>query len=534
MKKFTLLTGSLVAALVVAGCDSTSSPANNAATPASSGPVPTQVAAASTTTAEAYQAMFDQSSSPDLANPMGANAAAVASANSQLRSAYAANPSDSRTAFALAITSLSLKLNDMAGTFDRAQQNGLTIGGGTTVMATTPDEVAGNLPVLARALAVPAKAPLVHELQDSLEILLMPSLDEAITLLGKAWADPAFEFHVAIDPANFPEDTLIIDRSDVGFALSILQAVRAQARWVLSYNFDFDQSGSYTWLDTLANFDPDEAPISPAQNTALEQLKSLVAPGSSFLKVRASKTELLASVPGELKAALQRAREAGVLAYTLKSNSENHIPTISTEQERDDFTRVVDSALRWFSGPVRTTLYSKVSCKDSSWSTDTWNGQTSTTSYINTWDHTALLGLGDLDGCGDNDYDYVGDGYEYHSRTLQGTTRSQTVVFDITKLLTLTDLKVFVPRYQWNATANWKADGPVSLVGSDNIAWTASAIDSLSTFDEVKGRISWTDPTFGGTFPELTTSGAVIELFRKAAEDDAPATVAARGPLALF
>jgi len=534
MKKFPLLTGSLVAALIVAGCDSTASPSKNEAKPSSSGPVPAQVAAASTTTAEAYQAMFDQPSGPDLANPMGANKTAVASANSQLRSAYAANPNDSRTAFALAITSLSLKLNDLAGTFDRAQQNGLTIGGGTTVMATTPDQVAGNLPGLARALAVPAKAPLVHELQDSLEILLMPSLDEAITLLGKAWADPAFEFHVAIDPANFPEDTLIIDRSDVGFALSILQAVRAQTRWVLSYNFDFDQSGSYTWLDTLGNFDPDEAPISPAQNTALGHLKSLVAPGSSFLRVRTSKTELLATVPGEFKAALQRAREAGVLAYTLKSASENHIPTITTIEDRDNFTKVVDSALRWFSGPVRTTLYSRLTCKDTSWSTDTWNGEATTYHYSSTWNHTVLLGLGDLDGCGDHSYDYVGTSYEYHSRTLQGTSRSQTVVMDLSKLLTLTDLKVFLPRYQWNPTANWKADGPVSLIGSDDVAWTASEIDGLSTFDQVKGRISWTDPTFGGAFPELTTSGAVIELFRKAYENDASATVAARGPLALF
>jgi len=539
-----LLFGSLAATLVVCGCDSSASPAPAPAPKATSdGAPPASVVTASTTTALAYQAMFDQAS-PDAANPMGSSKASLVSANQSLHQTWASDPSDSRTAFALAVTSLSVKMNDLAGTFDRARNNGLPLGGGQgAAVASNPGGLPATLPALARAMATPAKAPLVHEIQDSVETLLMPVLDSAIQLLDVAWSDPGFEFRVAFDPANFPEDTLILDRVDAGMALSILQGFRAQLRWLVSYNLDIDQAGSYAWADTLGNWDPETAAISPAQDLALTHFKSLFAPGSSFLKVRPAKASLLASVPVEFRAALARARQATDLAAGLKSQK-RHLPYLSTAKQRSDFATVLDTASRLLSGPVTTTLYSKITCRDTSWSTSTWNGQASGSGYSDTWTSTrvSLFGLFD-EGCS-SDYDDVWYSFdssyvsEYHRRsTVLGRT-SQTVVLDISRLISLPDLKVFLPVYQWNATEVWKTKGPLSLVGTGSLVTPLSDLEGVADtlgFDGVKARLTWADPSFGGVFPNLRTSGDVIELFRKAVvEDGANPAVAARSPLALF
>lgn len=539
-----LLAGALAATFAFIGCDSSASPAPPApVTPKanSEGAPPAEVVLASSTTAQAYQAMFQQEAM-DPANPMGTSQASLATANLSLRQTWAQDPSDSRTAFALAVTSLSLKLNQMSGTFARAQDNGLPLGGGQgAVVASDPTSMPSTLPVLARALATPAKAPLVHEIQDSIEILLMPLLDTTIGLLDVAWSDPAFEFRVAFDPLNFPEDTLILDRVDVGMALSILQGFRAQLRWMLAYQLDIDQDGSYAWIDTLGHWDPESAAISPAQDAALTHFKSLLAPGSGFLKVRPAKAASLASVPAEFRAALARVREAVDLAAGLKSQ-DRHLQYLSTPGDRADFAAVLDTASRLLSGPVKATLYAKITCRDTSWSTYSWDGESDTYGYSWVGTQFRLFGLFD-DGCS-ADYDNVwtsDDGLfrsESHTRsTVLGRT-AQTVTIDISRLMSLPDLKVFLPNYQWNATTEWIGKGPYSMVGTGSILTPVSELEDIadvSGFDGIKARITWADPTFGGVFPELRSSGDVLELFRLAAEEDkaAPA-VAARGPLALF
>jgi hypothetical protein len=323
-------------------------------------------------------------------------------------------------------------------------------------------------------------------------------------------------------------------------ALSILQGFRAQLRWMLAYQLDVDQAGSYAWIDTLGNWDPETAAISPAQDAALSHFKSLLAPGSDFLKVRPAKAASLASVPVEFRAALARAREAVDLAAGLKS-LDRHLPYLSTADDRADFAAVLDTATRLLSGPVKATLYTKITCRDTSWSTYSWSGNSDTYGYSWTGTQFRLFGLFD-DGCS-SDYDdtWTSDDGTYHSEshsrsTVLGRT-AQLVTIDISRLISLPDLKVFLPNYQWNATTEWKGKGPISLV-SGSVLTSGPELDEIgevSGFEGIKTRITWADPTFGGVFPELRTSIAVLELFRLAAEDDqAVPAVAARGPLALF
>ncbi|MCB9495674.1 MAG: hypothetical protein H6686_02180 [Fibrobacteria bacterium] len=534
--KRSLLLGALAASAVLVGCDDAASP--SPLTPSSSplqgssdGPVPSTVSEAGNTTAQAFQTLFEQES-VDQTNPMGTSSSSLRTAHENLRATWIQDPTDSRTAFALAITGMAVKMNDLAGTMARARDNGLPLGGsGTGSAGTSAGEVTQEIPVLARALVSPAKAPLAHEIQDSLEILLLPTLDSAIEYLDVAWKDQGFSFPVSMDRINFPDDTLLLDRVDVGLALSVLQAFRAEIRWMVAYNLDVDRAGSYDWIDTLSNWNVESDPISPAQEAALSHLQSLVSPGSSFLKVRPSKAVGLASVPGELKAALERSREAAALASTIKG-AERHLPYLETPQDREAFTKVLDTGIAWLSGPRQVTLYSRLTCVDSSWAADP------TTGYSYQYSTTRIFAAFS-DPCNDSyDYNSPYGSYEYHSRTTLLSQRDQTVAFDLSRLLALPDLKVFLPRYQWNPTSSWKADGPYSLIGAAGVVTTLPRLDEIadsSGFDGIRTRITWADPSFGGVFPELQTSTDVLDLFRLADDETAsnPA-VAATGPLTLF
>lgn len=575
MKKHSLHAFGLILFVAFTGCEDSSSSTAPPAAPENQLP-PTQttirtssqgamsplVAAASSQTADAFRALFRGNESPDAADPMGSQGNSIREANAKLRAAWNADKTDSRAAFGAAITGIALKINQMAGTMKRAQDDlglgGETTSSGTSFETATPTAMVRDMPVLARAVATPVKSPLVHELQDSLEQMFLPTLDESVQLLEASWSDSTFEFHVAIDPVEFPGDTLVIDRSDVGFALSILQALRAQIRWLVSYNVDIDRNGSYAWAETLSHVD-DPAIMSPAQTEALQHLQSLLSNNSAFLKVRSGKEALLASVPTELKTALTRAREAAVIGYALKAGKRNHLPTIRTTAVRDSFVRIVDSGLALLAGPRVFEVARHQVCATRSWSRSSWNGSVETysdsgmidwieflgyyrrgrsytqdglESYTTDWNEEGL----DEFSCTTSD-DYVSEEYEYHWRVTPVSVKSHTIVMDLSKLLSLKDLKVFMPRIQWNPTSLWNVDGPISFVsatGTKSVSALEDAAD-LNGFDGVKNSIVWADPTFGGVFPSFTSSVAVLEFFHGATEFEGKSVIlAARGPLLLF
>lgn len=550
MKAHLLKVYGLVLVAALAGCQDSSSESPVApeeqkqqltVKTSSQGAMSPQVASASAQTATAFQTLFQQGAT-DADNPMGSQQDAIRQANASLRSAWNADKTDSRAAFGAAITGIALKINQIAGTMQRAQDN-LGLGGNTTAtgggfetsMATSAVK---GMPALARVVATPSKAPLVHELQDSLEQLLLPTLDESIQLLETSWSDSAFEFHVAIDPIDFPGDTLVIDRSDVGFALSILQALRAQIRWLVSYNVDVDRDGSYAWAESLSNID-DFDNLSPAQTDAVAHLETLISNNSSFLKVRAGKESLLASVPVELRAALSRTREAATIGYTLKVGKSNHLPTIRTTAVRDSFLRVVDSGIALLSGPRDVMIYRRLVCKDTIWGLQKDGMETpypfESAVFRNTTSILPLFGGSVCESYTEDVYSY---GWEMHARSSKIGERVQVIHLDLSKLLALKDLKVFLPQFAWNTTSAWKSEGPISFVNKENRRVTfvafSKAADSLG-FEGVKSSLVWTDPSFGGVFPRFKTSLDVMEYFREAIEEDGnSAILAARGPLVLF
>lgn len=547
MKRFALLASGLT--LSLAACNSsegnvTTSPSNNlVTTPTVAVTLPATkvdtsalngstvdaaasraaVASATQGAQDAFQAVFD-SASGDMTNPMGSQAGAMANANAQMRLAFQKDPNNTQACFGLAVTSLAVRTQSLGETMGKLQDQGLDV---SNPVSAGRGQAA--LPSLARAMANPTEAPSITALQDSINDKLFPTLDSAIFLLQKAWKDPDFAFKVA-DP-DFAGDSLVIDRGDVGFALAGLKGLRGYISWMVSYNADVRKDGSYSWIDTLGNIDGD-APSTVAQKAAFDHVKGLVAANSSFLKVRSGKEELLGSVVPQFREALAVAKEAASMSYELKHGAiDRRLTTITTTSQRDKVIKAADTALSWLAGPRTVTLMKLSTCKETYTSTSTSNyvydsikdtytysatpvTTTSTSSY--SWTRHNLFGLSSSD-CGSG-YSYTGTSYSYSSTYTEiGGTTVQTR-FDLSALLRLSDLKAFLPNsYVWNDYSAWKAKGPFSLSNGS----TTKTIKEVSELTDakgivgIKGWLRWSDPTFGGTFPDLTTSEALIDLVNR-------------------
>lgn len=479
------------------------------------------VAAASATAQDAFQAVFD-SASGDMTNPMGSQKAALISANNQMRAAFQADPNNTQACFGLAVTSLAVRTQDMGETMGKLQDEGLSMSSPNSA-----GRAQSALPGLARAMANPSQAPSITSLQDSVELKLFPTLDSAIFLLQKAWKDQHFTFKVK-DP-DMPGDSLVIDRGDVGFALAGLKGMRAYMSWLVSYNADVRKDGSYAWVDTLDNIEGD-APATAAQKAAFDHVKSLIAANSSFLKVRSGKEALLGSVVPQIKEALAVAKEAATVSYQLKKGADDRLlNTVTTVSQRDKVIEVADSAVSWLSGPRTVTLMKINECESNLNTTTTYKtynpvtkkydkDTTTVRNYSSTYTQYNLYGVISNGTCGDS-YTASDSAYNWKSTGIRTytTLSSETVQtrFDLSALLRLTDLKVFLPNsYVWNEYGTWETDGPFSL-SNGTTTKTANSFDEVVDSNgptALKGWLRWSDPTFGGAFPDLTTSDAVLDL----------------------
>jgi len=518
---------SLVAAACTAlvGCnESSTSTVTSSSTPTTSTSSP-QAAAAVDAASSAFQTLFQSGNQPSASNVLGGQTAQIQSANVQLQSAVRANPNDSKAAFGLAVTSLALRMDNMSGTLSSMQGNGLGLNASGRTFSGTPADVNAAVPVLARSMANPTKAPLVSDFQDSLEIRLLPTVDSVANLLAVAWNDAAFELKVYDKDGG---DTLVIDRGDVGYALAIVKAVQAEINWMISYNVNIDVNGSYEWLDTLANIGKGRVdyPATSAQQSSYRQLQTFLTPGSSFLKVRSGKEARLTSVLTGLRSAITLAKEATNVSYQVKNGKTNRlIQSITTVEQRNDVLAALDSAGLWLSGPRTVNVGSWNQCQEVTKSSYTSSygsaPYTSSSVYLDTTRYFSVLGINECPSGYSSDYSSGMYTSSYSSTYYKlSTVSSNSVSFDLSKLITLSDLKLFLPSsYAWNNTfdATWSSTGPIlwtngtAKVSMDSVMSLAQAAKSYVPF---KSWITWSDPTIGGVFPGMTQGGLFDMVFK--------------------
>lgn len=419
-------------------------------------------------------------------------------ANQTFRAQLAAHPDDPVAGFGIAVTSLSLNADDLSDSlkkmFDRVD---LGISGDAgSLFKSSPAALVKRESFASRSFADPKNAPKISELQNLLETKLMPGVDSAIQYLDKCWNTPNFAYRFAVH-LNGEVDSMAIGRADVGFALAGLRTARAYFQWLLAQNVDCDFDGSYAWIDTIGNIDDSLGPRTAAQEKAFSNLKTLLAPGSAFYAVRSTHLAKVNAIPAELVSIAELVKAAGAYSVTYQRVAHDGLVRLSAD-DNHSLARAMDSVKIYLSG---FHTYTKEAHTE--------------TEYA--YDSVCTVGTGA------NAFSY--DCGRYKNVEYPG----YTVNVNLAKLITQPDHKVFLPKFSWNASADWATKGPFNLTkGTKTTAVMDFEDMDIQGPKDLADYIEWADPSFGGVF-SFKTSAEVLDQLD--AMDEKPIAAGALVPI---
>ena len=421
------------------------------------------------------------------------------SANATFRTSLQQDPDNSAANFGLAMTSLALRADDMAQTFRNMNKNGLSIGGDDagSIFRESPLEISESPALSARALAVPEKSATIRQLQDSLELKFLPTVDSLANALQKCWNDPGFAYRFKLDGIK---DSIGIGRADVGVALVAVQAVQNYLVWLIAQDVEAGFAGQgfgsqYAWLDTLSHIEMDVGPASAMQKQAFENLKVLfpatgVSSTRNFLGIRAGYQSKVDAIPGRVIQMANTLKAAADYSTAYQTSLSKGILQLDADQNKAAH-EAADSLVRLLSGP--TTFTKEGEYRE---------------------EYAGFVGLPDASG---------GLAYQTQYKTVYYPGFSVKV--DLAKVITLGSRQVFFPRFQWNDAAQWSTKGPFSLV-KGAVSTSMKDLDDLDPEGplDMEPYMEWPDPTFGGIFPAFKTTKDVLA---KMQEMDPEGTVVA-------
>jgi hypothetical protein len=407
------------------------------------------------------------------------------SANSTFRAKIKSDSGNSAAHFGLAITSLALKADDMAATFRNMNKNGLSVGGvdGQDLFRSSPLELAESPALSARALAAPEKSATLRQLQDTLELKFLPTVDSLVDALQMCWNDTGFAYRFKIEAFK---DSMAIGRADVGTALVAAQSVQNYLVWLISQDLEAGFSGQgfeshYSWLDTLAHIEIDAGPATAMQKQAFENLKVLFpASGTTssrnFLGIRTGYQAKVNAIPAKIIEMAKTMKAVADYAFLYQNGLSKGLLQMSASRKEEAYT-AADSLIRMLSSP--TTISKKEEYRQE------FAG------------YTSRLNV------------YSGYDYEPVYQTVYYPAVSAKV--DLAKIITLGSRQVFFPRFAWNAESQWAAKGPFSLLkGSTSTSMIELSKLKLDSQLDMEPYMEWVDPTFGGIFPEFKSTHDVL------------------------
>lgn len=409
-----------------------------------------------------------------------ATRADLQSANATFRTDLQANPSNTSAKFGLAVTSLSLKLDQFSDTLNRLWNNGLQVGSSNPdgMFAATPAQVVQSQVSAARALSNATDSlATIHGLQGSLEANFLPTVDSVVNLLQTCWSDPKFSYRFPVSGFS-DRDSLTIGRGDVGIALASAQAVRDVLVWLLSQNFEVGVANQgfpndYAWLDTLGNIDGSVGPQGTFQSAAFQNLQ-ILAPTGSFFAVKAGDLPRVQAIPADLRQAVATGKAAATYAFQYQKDMQHGLVQLD-QDGLNAVNKELDTVTTYLSGP-----HTYVQPKHTEISFD-----------YTCWD--TLSNYSSPNAC-----------------QIQTVYAGYSITVDVSKLITLPDHKIFLPGFKWNKASDWATMGPYSLVAGTTVTTSRWLENNNPSALDLSGKISWADPSFGGAFPNFKTSQDIL------------------------
>lgn len=278
------------------------------------------------------------------------DAAEFKKASEHYSNALAANKNDNEARFGRALTSVIAVIgepevqgavNEVVG--DDNPMNKLD-GESSTVLAKQIGQI---------ATSSDGKFPKISALQDDLADAFLDVLDQAIVDLEAVAQDANFKMKIEIDGQE-----KFVGRSEAYTLLAGYRILRAQMVMVLSRNFDFDQSGSYDFMEALGEDDIDEnmenGTLTSDQEASLNHIISLLRIGSPFLTIRAGWEDRFNSVVPEVRQAADELFEATLYIQRddeFIMNYDNVDPSAV-----EDIQNGLDTLRKYIDNPVRVEL----------------------------------------------------------------------------------------------------------------------------------------------------------------------------------
>ena len=377
------------------------------------------------------------------------------------REAIAADPRNTEAQFGAALTHLLvLAINEDV----RALQDSLNA-------YTGDDEGSGKLAIVAMDLAataeIAAKSPLlvakmtqdaiedplkVSDIQQTIEEEILPAIDYALERLQIVEGDPDFTFELTPEmQGDEEEEPREIDLGEVYMIDASLRLLKAVFLVVTAYDFDFDDNGSYAFLDDGSN------------ENVLRHMERLDKTGT-FMTLRSA--DAMPGAKASILTAVDK-MEQGMAA--VRAETDDQDDDIILADDLDDLDEEIDLSdqddVPVFFRDIRTTGDALRKAREI------------------------------LEGTVEIEADFDGD---------EGTPK-QTVVFDVGQFYDnpVQDLRTLLPYHTWH----------LDRLQNRNFADELVLTDASGTALEASPPLVFPDPSFGGVFKSIGTNKELLNLF---------------------
>ncbi|MDE2807402.1 MAG: hypothetical protein OXN90_03210 [Gemmatimonadota bacterium] len=377
------------------------------------------------------------------------------------REAIAADPRNTEAQFGAALTHLLvLAINEDM----RALQDSLNA-------YTGDDEGSGKLAIVAMDLAataeIAAKSPLlvakmtqdaiedplkVSDIQKTIEEEILPAIDYALERLQIVEGDPDFTFELTPEmQGDEEEEPREIDLGEVYMIDASLRLLKAVFLVVTAYDFDFDDNGSYAFLDDGSN------------ENVLRHVERLDKTGT-FMTLRSA-----AALPAAKASILTAIEKIEKGMEVIRAETDDQDDDIILADDLDDLDEEIDLSdqddMPIFFRDIRTTGDALSKAREI------------------------------LEGTVEIEADFDGD----------EDTPKQTVVFDVGQFFDnpVQDLRALLPYHTWH----------LDRLQNRNFADELVLTDANSTALEASPPLVFPDPSFGGVFKSIGTNKELLNLF---------------------
>ena len=377
------------------------------------------------------------------------------------REAIAADPRNTEAQFGAALTHLLvLAINEDM----RALQDSLNA-------YTGDDEGSGKMAIVAMDLAataeIAAKSPLlvakmtqdaiedplkVSDIQKTIEEEILPAIDYALERLQIVEGDPDFTFELTPEmQGDEEEEPREIDLGEVYMIDASLRLLKAVFLVVTAYDFDFDDNGSYAFLDDGSN------------ENVLRHMERLDKTGT-FMTLRSA-----AALPAAKASILTAIEKIEKGMEVIRAETDDQDDDIILADDLDDLDEEIDLSdqddMPIFFRDIRTTGDALSKAREI------------------------------LEGTVEIEADFDGD----------EDTPKQTVVFDVGQFFDnpVQDLRALLPYHTWH----------LDRLQNRNFADELVLTDANSTALEASPPLVFPDPSFGGVFKSIGTNKELLNLF---------------------